>query len=48
MVQTQTSEMLENELVPQEQGQDDAGSLQNSITATLPAQERHNGPNSDF
>ena len=43
MVQTQTSEMFENKLMPPEQGQDDAGSLKNSNTATLPAWERRDG-----
>ena len=48
MVQTQTSEMLRNKLMPQEQSRDGTGGLQNLNTATLPAWERRNGPNSDF
>ena len=48
LLQTQTSEMLRIKFMPQERSQDDTGSLQNLNTATLPAWERRNGPNSDF
>ena len=48
VVQTQTSNMLRNKFMPQEQSGDDTGSLQNLNTATLPAWERRNGENSDF
>ena len=43
MVQTETSEMLQNKLMPQERSVEDTGSLQ-----TLPARQRRNGPNSDW
>ena len=43
MVHTQTCEMLESKLKPQQQGQDDAGSLQDFNTATLPAPEHRDG-----
>ena len=46
--ETETSEMLRNKFMPQERSRGDPGSLQSSITATLPARERRNGPNSDF
>ena len=48
MVQTQTSEILRNKFMPQERGQDGTGSLHNLKTATLPARERRNGPDTDF
>ena len=48
MVQTQTPEMLQTKLMPQEQSPDHTGSLRTFIAAALPARERRNGPNSDF
>ena len=48
MVHSQTLEMLRNKFMPQEQRRDDIGSLQSLNTATLPAWERRNGPNSNF
>ena len=48
MVQTESSEMLQNKLMPQERSVDDTGSLQTSITAAVPARQRRNGPDSDL